>query len=300
MQRIAKVLRGILYFFTGLGILGIIGCLLSLDIFGVVFYIVWSGIGYFLLRLILKKYPAPKKIARNTSPHKNRKITKKKKSSDRTLPPPAVEKNNDSTLEPAISKGPDITVPSQKDGASLVYHYGGQPINDLNYDAVFKLANDKSWELIAKSSDSKVLLYSGDILVGSLGGKRVEMLSDWIRRDEPYLIYLNSVYPETHEATAFLAFYRDFTKYFSDREQTIVKLTNYRSEDAQFSIMWLKGGEKLEIEECDDKVEISDIGRLPSKIATRVLEEGCAACIFDHSDYDLDKDLYTPFVKIFW
>lgn len=296
MKQIAKISRVILYFFTGLGIFGIIACLLSLDILGVVFYVVWSAIGYFLLRLVQKKYPAPKKNVRVTKPNKNRRGAKSR--NKKSLP--TIEKNTDSILEPAISKDPDITIPSQKDGASLVYHYGGQPINDLNYEAVFKLANDKSWELSAKSIDGKVLLYSGDILIGSLGGKRVEMLSDWIRRDEPHLIYLNSVYPETHEATAFLAFYRDFAKYFSNREQTVVKLTNYRSEDAQFSIMLLKGGEKLDVEEYDDKVEISDIGRLPSKIATRVLEEGCAACIFDHSDYDLDKDLYTPFVKIFW
>lgn len=205
---------------------------------------------------------------------------------------------------------PDIVVPHTKDGAPMQYNYRNQEILDLNFDVAMRAANENSWELSAKVDGDRISLYYNDSKIGYLGGTHVDMLQDWIKRNDPYTIYLEGIDSENKTAIAFLIFYRDNRKYMSFREQTTVKLTSYRKQDSQMVIAFLNEGEELELsEEYNDNsgneyvaVEESsvEIGRLPKKVADRYLNEGAAACYFDHSDYDDEKDIYIPYVVIYW
>lgn len=218
------------------------------------------------------------------------------------------------STEPVIEKPkepkPDIVVPHTKDGAPMQYNYRNQEILDLDFDVAMKAANENSWELSAKVDGDRISLYYNDSKIGYLGGTHVDMLQDWIKRNDPYTIYLEGIDSENKTAIAFLIFYRDNRKYMSFREQTTVKLTSYRKQDSQMVIAFLNEGEELELsEEYNDNsgneyvaVEESsvEIGRLPKKVADRYLNEGAAACYFDHSDYDDEKDIYIPYVVIYW
>ena len=213
------------------------------------------------------------------------------------------------TEKPKESK-PDIVVPHTKDGAPMQYNYRNQEILDLDFDVAMKAAAENSWELSAKVDGDRIALYYSDSKIGYLGGTHVNMLQDWIKRNDPYTIYLEGIDSENKTAIAFLIFYRDNRKYMSFREQTTVKLTSYRKQDSQMVIAFLNEGEELDLsEEYNDNtgneyvaVEESsvEIGRLPKKVADRYFNEGAAACYFDHSDYDDEKDIYIPYVIIYW
>ena len=217
---------------------------------------------------------------------------------------------SESVVEKPKEPKPDIVVPHTKDGAPMQYNYRNQEILDLDFDVAMKAAAEKSWELSAKVDGDRIALYYSDSKIGYLGGTHVDMLQDWIKRNDPYTIYLEGIDSENKTAIAFLIFYRDNRKYMSFREQTTVKLTSYRKQDSQMVIAFLNEGEELDLsEEYNDNtgneyvaVEESsvEIGRLPKKVADRYFNEGAAACYFDHSDYDDEKDIYIPYVIIYW
>ena len=74
------------------------------------------------------------------------------------------------------------------------------------------------WELSANIEDGNVTLYSGENRIGILGGKRVEMMKDWIKNNDPYTIILEGIDSENKKAIAYLAFYRDKRAKMSYRE----------------------------------------------------------------------------------
>lgn len=281
-----------LYIFTIFGIIGVISGFSPFDIWMILFYVVWTLLGILCLYLYhkWKIFKESKAIQKPTDTFPSLKhISSAQKTTD-ILPNP---KSN--------SHRPSVSIPVVQGESTLVYRYPKQPVFDLNYNNAMILAEEQKWELTAKKSENDILLYGhDDIFVGKLGGNRVEMLSDWLMRNEPYIILLENVNTESKEAVVFLGFYRDFNKYYADRESSIVKLTRYQNETAQLSILAFKQYEKLELDEYDDKINVDDIGWLSGKIAQRLIDNGYSACVFDHYDYDDEKDVYIPYVKIFW
>ena len=203
-----------------------------------------------------------------------------------------------------------IDIPKRKNSAPLAYQYNHQEILKLDYDLAIECTQNNAWELSANIESNNVVLYSNGKRIGVLGGNRVEMMKDWIKNKEPYSIILEGIDSENKKAIAYLAFYRDKRAKMSYREQTTVKLTNCRKEDQQMIISSLESGDELYLsEEYNDRtnseyvgVEEScvEIGRLPKKACERYLDEGAAGCFFDHNDYDWEKDVYTPYVTIYW
>lgn len=209
---------------------------------------------------------------------------------------------------PSISaepkEAPAVVIPEKKDGASLAYRYS-VPFSPSNPDALLSAAKEKRWYLSAKQMGREIHLFSEGTDLGVLN-ERADMVSDWIRRNEPYLIILERMNSETG-CTVMLVFYRDKQKYYANKEQAVTALTGYKSEDKQAAILSLNAGDELEAEEDYEKegrVLVSDmgeaIGSLPKKYAERFISEGASLIIFDHGEEDEENSVTKPFIKIFW
>lgn len=204
----------------------------------------------------------------------------------------------------------EISIPKRKNNVPLAYQYQHQDILSLNIESAIKATENNALELSAQIDGNDVLLYSRREKIGILGGNRIDMLKDWIRNNEPYLIYLEGIDTENKKAIVHLAFYRDKREKMSWREHVTIKLTNYKKEDAQMVIPVLENGNELDLNEnysdrsASEYVGVEEsyveIGRLPKKMCERYLEEGAAGCFFDHADYDEEKDVYIPYVTIYW
>ncbi len=196
----------------------------------------------------------------------------------------------------------DIVIPSQKNGAPLAYKYSVDFLL-TNRDALEKNVTNNEWMLEPKEIDGKIHLFSNDSDIGILKQKE-DMLFDWIRRNDPYLLCIESVKSDSDTGKAFLVFYRDKRKGNEWREQTVVALTAFKSQYKQELIMFLSEGEELQIEEdFDDHVIVSsageEIGRLPAKYAKRYLQDGVYAVFFETSE-ETDDFKEKPYVRIYW
>ena len=196
-------------------------------------------------------------------------------------------------------KGYDVLIPEKKDGAPLAYRYS-VPFVPSDLDAVLAAAKAEHWYLSAKQIGGDVHLFSGEADLGVLK-ERADMVSDWLRREDPYLAILERISSETG-CTVMLVFYRDKQKYNAHREQTVVALTGYKGEEKQEQLLYLNPGDELELEEDYEKEGCvlvlshgSELGYLPKKYAGRFLEE-----VFDHEEPVEDSDISKPFVKIYW
>lgn len=222
----------------------------------------------------------------------------------------ALEASNQDTQQDSDKKKIDILIPKLKDGCNLAYHYSRVEIDELNYDEAIKAATEKSWQLTAQLLDEKVVLQHNGITIGSIAeSRRADMLRDWIKNEEPYLVYLENVNTESKRGVAFLAFYRDKRAKLSQRENDVVKLVRFTGYLQQLAIESRQHGEELSLmEDTDDngKEYVSvfagwdEIGRLPAKYANRYMDEGAAGCFFEYDEYDEGKDKNIPFVRIYW
>lgn len=194
-------------------------------------------------------------------------------------------------------------IPGKKDGAPLAYKYS-IPFTPSNPGALLSAAKEKQWYLSAKQVGQEIHLFSAETDLGVLT-ERVDMVSDWIRRSEPYLIILERVNSET-ECTVMLVFYRDKQKYYANREQTVIALTAFKSEAKQDALSCLGESDELDLEEDWDKEDsvvvtfMGDaIGKLPKKYAQKYISDGAALVVFDHTEED-DEFIQKPYVRIYW
>lgn len=202
----------------------------------------------------------------------------------------------------------DVVIPVRKDGASLAYNYS-VPFLLTNRDAALLSASKKEWYLTPEEVDGEIHLFSSGVDIGKLL-EREDMMRDWMKRNDPYIICIEKIKGDSDTCSAYIAFYKDKRKGNEWREQTVVALTAYKSEDTQFMIGLLEGGEELEAEEdFEEHVIITsdggEIGRLPAKYAKRYMEDGAYAIFYEGSE-QIEKNtadfdyVEKPFVRIYW
>lgn len=329
MKKIKRIIGQILSaFFIVFSIIGILGILVCHDSFSdVLIGLIWTLLGliafYFSWKLVkIEKCDKNKKSSKSAQVLNTEKLVKSIPGTEECLSAfekQQLEKKQEKLEGDQVEQARkqevkeekfELLVPKYKNSAPLAYQYGHQEILDLNYNLAIEAAQNNCWELTAEPEEDSIALYSNHKKIGILGGIRVDMLKDWIRNKDPYTIYLEGINSQDKKAIAYIAFYRDKRTKMSYREQTIVKLTNFRKEDSQMIISYLKNGDELELtEEYNDNADIeyvgveesyTEIGRLPKKVSNRYSEEGAAGCFFDHADYDDDKDIYIPYVVIYW
>lgn len=197
----------------------------------------------------------------------------------------------------------DVVIPEEKDGAPLAYRYS-VPFVPSDLDAVLAAAKAERWYLSAKQIGKEIHLFSEETNLGILT-ERADMVSDWLKRGEPYLIILERVNSETG-CTVMLVFYRDKQKYYANREQTVTALTAFKAEAKQDVLSCLGEGDELELEEEWDKEDSAvvtfmgdAIGRLPKKYAQKYISDGAALVVLDHMEED-DEFVKKPYVRIYW
>lgn len=201
-------------------------------------------------------------------------------------------------------KRDEVTIPSRLGDCLRVYFYPKAKIQPA--DGALEMARamqaSGNWALDAVATESGVaLMYQGQKFADLL--ERYDMVKDWLARKDPMLIYLGNLGDSGNYVA--IAFYRDEQKRLAYREQQVVRLTAYASEDHQDAILAREEGDKLDLEGDDPEsgVEVcygDTLGKLPKAAAKRYIEEGCAGVFLDHVDYDEEKDKYIPYVKIYW
>ena len=216
-----------------------------------------------------------------------------------------------SSPAPAPKKPLDIVIPSNIDNAKLFYHYDAEKAKNVDYDAVMKMVSKKDWELEARLVDGVVWLTAKGAPVMQLESDfRANMLSDWIKRGDPYKIYIKNVNTETKEVLVYLAFYRTVESQMQGRESQVVKLTGTSGEERQGTIYLLNKDDELDIDseytnDGDVRYIVTTlggdpVGRLPKSVQARLADETYEACYVDHVAYDEDRDRYIPYIRIYW
>lgn len=100
----------------------------------------------------------------------------------------------------------DVIIPREMRGVPLAYKYSVK-VNITSRSVLEKMDADGSWELIAEQANDVILLSNRGNTLGTLM-ERVEMMSDWLRRGDPYKMVLEAA-DESCICTALLCFYRE-------------------------------------------------------------------------------------------
>ena len=207
-------------------------------------------------------------------------------------------------IVPEKPQKPNVYIPNRVGDCLRVYFY--QNIKFQPYEIADSLADEmvksNDWALTPIKSGDRIDLYYHETPFAILSD-RVDMVSDWLKRNDPMVVILQNMGPSGNFAS--IAFYRNEEKRLASHESTVVKLVRYANEDAQFNLSGLEPGEKLDLEEDyerEDSVNVlygAEIGALPKKQSQRYIEEGCAGVFLDHIDID-DNLKDVPYVKIYW
>jgi hypothetical protein len=196
-------------------------------------------------------------------------------------------------------------------GKHLSYEYIAD-FTPVNLDAINNLIADTSlqtnhqfkWEL----GDGKVKLLYGGEYAGDLYFK-FDMFLDYAKRGDSVVVYLKKADDTTGEYKVEIAFFRDKEKQYQCREQTVVALTAYKSDDCQEIISSLEHGDEIKIEfDWDNEKYIAiygdRIGNVPPNIAKKLDEQEPvfvafekALAVEEREDY---TDIYEPYIRIYW
>lgn len=223
------------------------------------------------------------------------------------VPEAAVDVATKATEKRNETETPQVKLPERVDGAPLLYQYKGVNAELLNKEVFYQAAEKGLWELTPKKIDGAYHLFLLNTDAAILRDKKKEeMLDDWIRRGDPYKALLNKLTAEGN-LTIFLAFYRDRRKGQEWREQSVVTLTGYKSEEVQDYLFGYEQGEPLELEESHEKEGRIDVvkngfrlGSLPAKIAKRCEDADPYGIFVESIDLDDDGEYYVPTVRLFW
>ena len=215
-----------------------------------------------------------------------------------------IKKEKDLTHSNPIEKNKTVSfsIPKRIGNAWKCYCYPNVSFlpDDGAYDIALEMQKNNNWKLeIGQSDINEISLNYQGKKIGILADKkRAEMIEDWVKRNDPYLIYLNHL---GEPNSVLVVFYKDKESELQYRESKIVKLTKSYNQDAQLFLMDMENGEPLEAEEEDDEtVAVSNIGYLPKTDAIRYIQDGASGIFVDHIDYDDEKDKYIPYAKIYW
>ncbi len=152
------------------------------------------------------------------------------------------------------------------------------------------------------------------LLNGSRAGvitERCDMINDWIKRGQPFKIFLNS-YTEGQDCRIIIVFYKDKSASYKHREQSVVPLSAYKGRARQEISSLLYSKEEVEIGEeyfgnDDDDVVVTykgeAIGKVPAKIRKRIEEDNYSYAEIEEiveEENDNGDDIYHPIIRIYW
>lgn len=191
--------------------------------------------------------------------------------------------------------------PLKKNGQPLRYAYTRNivPMSGVNV-AQAVLGNSEKEVDIRPNGANIELLYNGMVFATIPDEEKAKMVSDWEKKGLPCNAILLAPGDKVN-----LRFYKDKRIGNEYREQDVLSLLSYKSEDKQDTIAYLENGDELDFEEDyeHETVSISSvgnpIGRLPKKYAVKFLEEGAYAVFFEKAEAN-EENINIPFIRIYW
>lgn len=117
---------------------------------------------------------------------------------------------------PAASADPVIHIPTSLRGAPLAYHYDDVFMDSPDIPAVLQSFDIP---LSFRPEADAIAIYANDRRLGVLAHSRlVDMIRDWIDRDDPFLGFLTSCSEDTGRVTFGLYFYRFSSRVYDDED----------------------------------------------------------------------------------
>lgn len=202
-----------------------------------------------------------------------------------------------------------VCAPTKIDDMTQAYRYGFA-LSDIVPEVLKAAFEAEQYLFEVKQADGIIYAMLGGQIAGIVN-ERCEMISDWIRRDEPFRLFLNS-YTEGEDCKVFLVFYKDKSAAHKWREQSVVPLTAYKGKARQEISAYLYTKEEVEIGEeyfgnDDDDAVVTykgeAIGKVPPKIRNRIAEDGYSYAEIDElieEENDNGDDIYHPVIRIYW
>lgn len=205
---------------------------------------------------------------------------------------------------PKADKQDTIDVPRILGDAWLHYHYTlSFVLENLNLALSMNEANDFSLDYEI-DADRVILLHKSEVL--GYTTERLKMFKDWKKYNNPLLIYLYKVDEDAGVYEIFVAFYEDERKQQSWRDQTVFTLTNYKSKEVQFNLLWVATEKTIAVDiDTDDEGHYcvyndgSLLGRVPAKYSNRFEEEYYTLAVIESLDRDEDSK-YIPVIRVYW
>lgn len=276
---------------------GIIGIILI--IVGIVMMGKSPGIAFLLILvgLVLDVIGIVKALKK--SPKKN----SQKKKAQTKAPTKKVKTTEHEEKPEEQSHYQSVTIPDKVGTAALQYQYKNIPLVMTNEPAIHDAAFSNRWELTAQQGDGKVTLFSDGVEVGYIT-ERERMLNDWIKRDDPYRIFIQNYNSDTGTVIC-LFFYRDKRKGNAWREQATIGLRGYTSDKVQDTLTFIPEDAEVDFEENESGSTVyvmwadERIGKLPPKAAKKYIEEGFHAAYFVRTVLD-DEGNDKPVINIYW
>ena len=199
--------------------------------------------------------------------------------------------------------------PTKIGDMTQAYRYGlvlGAPVPE-----VLKAAFEAEQYLFeAKQADGIIYAMLGGQVAGIIN-ERCDMIADWIRRNEPFRLFLNS-YTEGEDCKLILVFYKDKSAAHKWREQDVVSLTAYKGKARQEISAYLQSKEEVEIgtehfgNDDDDAVVTyrgEAIGKVPAKIRSRIEDDGYSYAEIEEvieEENSNGDEVYHPIIRIYW
>lgn len=179
-------------------------------------------------------------------------------------------------------------------------------VYDIDWNIANKCGNNKKFSV---DCNEKGCIFNDLGKLGIIRSKNIiKKIINWKKRKFPIIIEISTACESQNKLSLRMGFYRDNYEYFKDREQIIVPLTGYSSDDCQLEIESINTGEVLSIEEDgysangDIRYAVyaaDKIGRLNKKACNINAERGIDFIMFDHYEQS-SSDKLIPYVTIFY
>lgn len=230
----------------------------------------------------------------------------KKQSKDAPAPSAsAAPMQSTAPVQSASKVGKMHIYPSVVDGCTVAYYYLLEFEPKDGVDIAKDILGDSEKIVDVESNGAIVtLIYNGTVFGEISDTYKAQMVKDFKKRGEPCHAILLADGKKVN-----LRFYKDKLKTLAKHESDIVQLRNFKGKAKQEIIEDLEPDDELDFDEDDGKLIVDyagdEIGRLPSRIEKRVLEEdeeiiGVFVDHIEESENDDGDDVYIPFVKVFW
>ena len=262
---------------------------------GILFFLV---LAYFGLRKLGVIGKGKKSVKANAVPQNQPAPVHPKPSAPAPSPQP-------SPVQPAPEATPKpktVYAPGRMGDCQFAYEYhkvnvrpiAGLDINTLELGSKVSFAMDEG---------TPTVMLDGQQIGTMQSGRIADMVSDWLKRDEPIFSVLETRIPDENLIQLFVVFYRNLIEVAERRGLSRVKLVSNTNQEMQDSIICHEVGDicyanyDIEKQKWEVSAGISTIGYLPAKYKDDTISEDAKIIIADIAEND-ETGKYSVWVYV--